>query len=101
MYLVTVRTSSVPRHILSISFNCRFQSSSTTVKAVRGNTDKSDSQSKDSLSKYSQSKDYVIDEGKKLIVGSVEQVVSWCRTLSFLDSSKIIYQVYGTHVTNK
>lgn len=71
------------------NFIYRNQSSSTTLKAVQSNTDKSVSQSKDS----------VIDEGKKLLVGSVEQVISWCRMLSFLDSTKIIYQVYGKCIT--
>lgn len=37
----------------------------------------------------------VIDEGKRLLVGSVEQVVCWCRMLSFLNPTKIIYQVFG------
>uniref|UniRef100_A0A2S2PC15 Spermatogenesis-associated protein 22 n=1 Tax=Schizaphis graminum TaxID=13262 RepID=A0A2S2PC15_SCHGA len=37
----------------------------------------------------------VIDEGKKLLVGSVKQVARWCRLLSFLEQTKIIYQVFG------
>ncbi|XP_022163264.1 spermatogenesis-associated protein 22-like isoform X2 [Myzus persicae] len=37
----------------------------------------------------------VIDEGKKLLVGSVQQVAQWCRMLSFLEPTKIIYQVFG------
>ncbi|XP_060878380.1 spermatogenesis-associated protein 22-like [Metopolophium dirhodum] len=37
----------------------------------------------------------VIDEGKKLLVGSVKQVARWCRLLSFLEPTKIIYQVFG------
>jgi len=38
----------------------------------------------------------VIDEGMKLLVGSVKQVARWCRLLSFLEQTKIIYQVFGT-----
>jgi len=38
----------------------------------------------------------IIDEGKKLLVGSVKQVTRWCRLLSFLEQTKIIYQVFGT-----
>jgi len=37
----------------------------------------------------------VIDVGKKLLVGSVEQVVYWCHKLSFIEPTKIIYQVFG------
>ncbi|CAH1709482.1 unnamed protein product [Aphis gossypii] len=37
----------------------------------------------------------VIDEGKKLLVGSVKQVARWCQLLSFLEPTKIIYQVFG------
>lgn len=40
----------------------------------------------------------VIDEGKRLIVGSVEQVTRWCQMLSSLEPTKIIYQVFGKHI---
>ncbi|XP_025203103.1 spermatogenesis-associated protein 22-like isoform X2 [Melanaphis sacchari] len=35
------------------------------------------------------------DEDKKLFVGSVKQVARWSRLLSFLEQTKIIYQVFG------
>lgn len=40
----------------------------------------------------------VIDEGKRLLVGSVEQVTHWCQILSFLEPTKIIYQVFGMYI---
>jgi len=39
----------------------------------------------------------VIDVGQRLLVGNVEQVLRWSRMLSFLEPTKFIYQVFGTH----
>lgn len=39
----------------------------------------------------------VINVGNKLLVGSVEQVSCWSRMLSFIESTKIIYQVFGKY----
>lgn len=45
-----------------------------------------------------QSNETVIDEGTKLLVGSVEQVMHWIKMLTILERTKILYQVFGTFI---
>lgn len=65
---------------------CRFAASSS----LKANSKKPDDQSHE-----------VINVGNKLLVGSVEQVLRWSRVLSFMESTKIIYQVFGKYYKRK
>jgi len=68
-----------------ITYFKMYRLSPSTSNHVQNNSNKLNDESK-----------AVIDEGKKLLVGSVKQVARWCRLLSFLEQTKIIYQVFGT-----
>lgn len=57
----------------------------STINTVHNHSNKPNDESK-----------AINNEGKKLLVGSVKQVARWCRLLSFLEPTKIIYQVFGT-----
>ncbi|VVC33544.1 Hypothetical protein CINCED_3A001487 [Cinara cedri] len=63
----------------------------TSVPLSVSSTSKTDDGNKDN----NHSNIAVINEGKKLLVGSVDQVVHWSQMLSFLEKTKILYQVYG------
>lgn len=68
-----------------ITYFKMYRLSPSTSNRVQNNSNKLNDESK-----------AVIDEGKKLLVGSVKQVARWCQLLSFLEPTKIIYQVFGT-----